>query len=292
MFKISSLAMTVNAIGLCSLLIVGTYAANSYLADEGTPPCSARYPAATELSLRNSENQPASPIELQARFGQDELGILTNVEIVKSNNAPAPELLQVKLFKPSSGSSASANGGLTNTAFQWLPSGMAEQESVCLSYHVLLPKTFQFAEGGVLPGLYGGERLDPVNGSPTKLGLASLISWSKEGNAGIKGHTAHDEPGRWFAENANFAVPRGRWTSLQQEIVLNAPGKADGILRLWIDGELRIERSNIAWRKEKHQFIEGVAADFAYFRTGEESLGNRTQAVRISPFSIRWRQAL
>ena len=288
MFKMNSLAMTVNAIGVGAILIVGTYAANSYFSDDGTPPCSTRYPAATELSLRNSENEPASPIELQARFGQGERGVLENVEIIKAEDAPSQDVIQVKLFKGASGSSSGSRGGLTGAAFEWLPSGMAQQESACLSYSVLLPKTFQFAEGGVLPGLYGGERLDPVDTSITKFGLASIIYWSKEGSAGIKGHMAQDKIGRWFSENANVAIPRGRWTAIQQEVTLNSPGKADGILRLWIDGELRIERLNLAWRKEKDQLIEGVAADFAYLAADETSLGNKTQAVRISPFSIRW----
>lgn len=289
MFEMTRLGMIVNAIGAGAVLIVGTYAANSFFSETKSPPCGGRYPAATELSLRNGENQSISPIELQARFGQSERGILQNVDVIPSAKAPSPEVLQVKLFN---GPQAASNpeAALAGAAFEWLPTEMKTQNAACLTYSVLLPKTFKYADGGVLPGLFGGDRFEPGEGATKKKGIVSLVRWTKEGSLGIMARVAQNNGGRWYTFDADYLIPRGRWTAVQMEVVLNAPGKTDGMLRLWVDGMLRFEKDNIAWRDSNEFSIQGVAADFTYLKASPESLEGKSQAVRLSPFSIRWEE--
>jgi hypothetical protein len=72
---------------------------------------------------------------------------------------------------------------------------------------------------------------------------------------------------RWtpLGMKAATAAPR-RWLRVQQEIVLNTPGAADGIVRLWTDGDLKAEDTGIELRKNKGDGIIGVPADIGYVR--------------------------
>ncbi len=53
--------------------------------------------------------------------------------------------------------------------------------AACLNYRVMLPEDFEFAEGGMLPGLYGGERVNPGSVDETKTGFATRIMWGPGG---------------------------------------------------------------------------------------------------------------
>ena len=39
--------------------------------------------------------------------------------------------------------------------------------------------------------------------------------------------------------------PANRWVDLEQEVVLNEPGKANGIVRLWVNDELRVDAKGL-----------------------------------------------
>ena len=80
------------------------------------------------------------------------------------------------------------------------------------------------------------------------------------------------------------AFTPGRWSAIEQEVVLNSPGKLNGTVRLWIDGELRVEETNIAMRANENSNISGVISDVGYRR------GSKTaSAIRLSPFKMSWR---
>ena len=48
-----------------------------------------------------------------------------------------------------------------------------------------------------------------------------------------------------------FTLPKGRWVRIEQELVLNTPGQADGIARLWLDGDLKAEGTGLKLREMK-----------------------------------------
>ena len=75
---------------------------------------------------------------------------------------------------------------------------------------------------------------------------------------------------------------------IDQEVVLNAAEQENGILRLWIDGALAIDKADIAYRVKPDIAVSGVAADLFY--NGEDHLGRAPADARVmlSPFEIRW----
>ena len=82
-----------------------------------------------------------------------------------------------------------------------------------------------------------------------------------------------------------FPLEPGRWMHVQQEVVLNTPGAADGIVRLWADGELMAEDTGVELRKNKGDGIIGVLADIGYVRQPPAAPGS----LQLSPFEISWR---
>ena len=82
----------------------------------------------------------------------------------------------------------------------------------------------------------------------------------------------------------NFA--KGRWVKVDQEIVLNTPKATDGVLRVWLDGELAIERKEMNYRAMGNITLSGVAA--AVHFTGPFAAADKAAKIWLSPFEVRW----
>ena len=115
--------------------------------------------------------------------------------------------------------------------FRWNVAGAKAAKAACLSYSVWLPDKFDFGTGGNLPGIAGGE-------PDTPSAFGTRLQWRVGGEAEL----AVAPSGASFQGiRPNFALLPGRWTQVEQEVVLNTPGAKDGLARLWIDGKLRAE---------------------------------------------------
>ncbi len=47
-------------------------------------------------------------------------------------------------------------------------------------------------------------------------------------------------------------LENGVWHAIEMQVSMNTPGKDDGVLRGWVDGELAFEKTNMVWRKIGH----------------------------------------
>ena len=56
----------------------------------------------------------------------------------------------------------------------------------------------------------------------------------------------------------NWRFPSGRWVTVEEEIVLNDPARANGIARIWIAGTLRFEATGLVLRRDPSVQIEGL----------------------------------
>ena len=73
----------------------------------------------------------------------------------------------------------------------------------------------------------------------------------------------------------------GRWTKIEQEVVLNDPGQKNGTLRLWLDGELIAENQRVELRKDDKVMLTGVLAAIGYERAPPQD-----SMLRLSPVEI------
>ncbi len=277
MTRQSILNLIFNGVGVLLGLGIAGYVVYSLVHTELEPACSTRYPAPTRFSLNTSGGALLSPIELQARVGINEWGMVDNAKVVPAAEAPGGAALEVRLANVpdvETGRERAANG----VSFRWHAPGMRSATAVCLSYALWLPNDFAFAAGGLLPGPFGGS----TQTAATEGQFAARLQWSRGGDSGLELATAGQ--GFRVANARAFPLPKGRWARVEQELVLNTPGAADGIARLWLDGELKVEDKEVALRKDKSAAIIGVLADIGYLRTPA-----KPGMLRLTPFELSWK---
>lgn len=257
-------------------------AMRSMLFSPAATPCSERYLNATHFALQRA-GVMLTAADLQAGFGGRDAGVIDNVTIAPVDNAPAPVAMAVRLPKGSTSPRAAltAKGGMS---FPWQPRSIQTKSSACLAYGLLVPADFDFHLGGVLPGLSGA---DPDN--PQRDNFLAQLAWRPRGQGGVTSRVTSEgntraEP----AEREGFALTPGRWVKLEQEVVLNAPKQADGILRVWIDGRLAVERTDMVYRLKPEVKISGVAAEVFYGRDDAVAAAPKDATIWVTPFELRW----
>lgn len=240
-------------------------AAHSMFTASATPPCGERYLKMTSFSLDRG-GVILTSADLQAMSGGRDAGVMQNVAIVRKDG-PAPLAVEVNLQKGSSG----REDGM---AFPWEPRALAGKTAACLSYHVFLPRDFDFRRSGKLPGLTGGSEQD---------GFAVPVTWDASGRTGAFVRAAS---GPGVMALAEVKLPKGRWAKVEQEVILNAPRAGNGVLRLWVDGALAIERKDVRYRAGDEAGLSAVAAEVHY--TGPAVAADKAAKLWLSPFEVRW----
>jgi hypothetical protein len=246
-------------------------------------PCHERYNAMTSFALERGGN-PLTPAELQASLGGRDVGVMDSVTIGRLENAPTQLAMAVSLHKASVSPLGVATAFAGGTSFPWHPRSLQGKAGACLSYSVLLPADFEFHRSGVLPGIAGAD------GNEQGDTFAVQLVWrASQGGVTVRvseNGTSRGQP----VERQAFELARGRWVKVEQEVVLNAPKKQDGILRVWVDGVLTVDRSDIAYRTKPDVTIAGVAVDV--FRgtgpTDAQAAAGKDAKVWLTPFEVRW----
>lgn len=135
-------------------------------------------------------------------------------------------------------------------------------EAAYVRYSVRFVDDFDFARGGKLPGLAGGEA-NTGGRMPTGTdGWSARMMWREEGCAVF--YLYHpDQPGE-FGEDIDWGVPfePDRWHAVEHLIAMNEPGQNDGVMLGWFDGQLVSDRRDIRFRD-----VDALAIDVLYFST-------------------------
>jgi len=209
--------------------------------------------------------------------------VIDNITIGPVKDAPAPLAISVALVKAvGSAQGAADKGGAT---FPWEPRVLQGKTSACLSYQVLLPASFDFHRGGALPGIGGadaGEQGDK---------FLARLAWRPKATGGATVRvTENGTSSALPAEREGFEFPRGKWVKLEQEVVLNTPKKSDGVLRVWVDGTLAIDRADMIYRAKPDVTISGVSVDVFYGSSPDDvqAASPKDAKVWLTPFEVRW----
>ena len=256
--------------------------------EEVTAPCSERY--ATYMRFPES-------VGLGPKIGDDNIELHLDEEIqglsnftrviYPNGNAPAVAL-QVTLPKGSL-DPRKPGGRMGGMAFAWRPEIPGRVQSACLTYKLWLPKDFNFAKGGTLPGLFGGSSPGLDGYDQSESGFSTNVLWRENGLTSLRSYrsTLQSREGRKTPLGYG-TLPKGRWVEISQEVVLNSAGQNDGTLRVWIDGELRHEAEDVVFRKaEKLQFT-GVLGDVFYGVNRRDPAAPKDTFLRITPFVLNW----
>jgi hypothetical protein len=161
----------------------------------------------------------------------------------------------------------------------------AALSSGCLAYDVAFEPGFEFAKGGKLPGLYGGDA--PSGGADTSRGFSTRYMWRTGGAGEVYAYVPEKagEYGESISPGAWTFKP-GRWQRLEQEVIVNHLGAFDGVLRVWVDGELVVNRSDMLYRVTDNVLVAGLM--FSTFFGGHDPswASPRTQSAFFRNFEF------
>jgi hypothetical protein len=274
--KFNSILFNLSGVGV--LLTVAGYAIYSYVTTPEVVRCTARYPSGQQLALNGLHGIPLSPGELQGRSGSREWGLLKNAKITNNHGGHAGSVMEVTLASTDNEEKIHQNG----VGYVWPLSEITKVQSACLSYSVLVPASFAFKEYGWLPGLFGAADANQID-EPLhpEDAFAARMGWASQGEVGVDLRSPAGN--YWNGGDRVHKWPTGKWVGIEQEVQLNAPGQENGELRVWIDGKLTLNKSNLVFRKTAGQGLTGVIADVAYATTPSD-----VATVLLSPFMVQW----
>lgn len=180
------------------------------------------------------------------------------------------------------GSSSPGEDPRGGAGFYSDPPSLRDAEQACLSYMVRFPSDFDFVLGGKLPGLYGGEAPSGGEEVDGKSGFSMRLMWREEGEGELYPYVVGFEGtsiGRGF-----WRFPRGRWMTIEQEVVLNDPGQENGIVRLWVDSRPVLEHQDVVFRTTPAVTIDGLMFSTFFGGSGGEWRTPRDQYVDFAAF--------
>lgn len=176
--------------------------------------------------------------------------------------------------------------------WRFRPRGPEPDEAYFRYYLLLAPSWLQAADSGKLPGFAGTYGLAGWGGRSWD----GFKGWSMRGaytTTPRPGHPAHgripvgsyayhsrsNRFGEWLgwplAGTASLIEP-GRWVSIEQHLKLNAPGREDGRLRVWIDGRLVQDLDGLRLRDAPDIHIQEVWMDI--YHGGTTAASSELQA--------------
>lgn len=274
--------------GAVAMLLVAIVYLKSLLVPVVTASCSERYTQGVRFGYVRQNGEALSPADLQGRLAGLDWGIVENVKMVRLKEEGRPVVLEIDLKQ--TGKAADAEGARSGMGFTWKPKALRNAGSACLGYSVWLPQGFDYGTGGVLPGLIGDLATEEKTPEQEQLAPFSLrLRWRDDGALESVAYTQAERRGEHHVlDNGRGKLEQGSWTRIEQEVILNEPGQADGVLRVWVDGVLKLERSDVNFRGDDFQRIISVNADVHYTRRDFEWAPALTDnKIRLSGFELR-----
>ncbi len=91
--------------------------------------------------------------------------------------------------------------------------------------------------------------------------------------------------GTWSPAKSHPGFQQGRWVKYEFYTKYNTPGKSNGILRIWVNGALSWERTNLIFRNSTDFVVDQVGMIF-HFKTFGSSKGQIDGHVRFDDIEI------
>jgi hypothetical protein len=177
-----------------------------------------------------------------------------------------------------------------NNAIQFRVKLPQSYDELFLSYRLRFEAGFDFVKGGKIPGLTGGKGNTGGDVPDGRDGWSARMMW-RSGGAAVQYVYYPDQPGGYgedfeWSENGNKRFPPGTWVQVEHRIVINTPGKRDGLIQAWWNGELALDIHELRFRD-----VDTFSIDSFYFSTffggsGSEWNAHKDEYVTFDDFII------
>jgi hypothetical protein len=158
------------------------------------------------------------------------------------------------------------------------------------AYRVRFGEGFGFVRGGKLPGLAGGEANTGGRKPDGSDGWSSRMMWRREGRA-VQYVYHPDQPGIYGQDfpydlGGSRAFEPGRWHQVEHRVVVNTPGRTDGIIQAWFDGELALSVNGLRFRDTSDFAIDSFLFSTFFGGSGPEWAPARDETITFDEFVI------
>ena len=165
----------------------------------------------------------------------------------------------------------------TSMSYRFADAGMPEPTELYSRYYLRFDKSWDASRAnGKIPGPagrygrggWGGRTSNGKNGWSAR--MLSSKSFFGPDYIDIGYYTYHANMPKKYGEKMYWnidnrgSLKKDQWYCIETYVKLNTPGKSDGILRGWVDGELAMENKDIMFRTTADLKIEEFWVDIYY----------------------------
>ena len=213
---------------------------------------------------------------------------LANMEIIKDSSGRFERVLRINYPQGSASPTVSRkdNAALGGSQF-YAELGISPHDSLRLSYYLRFADDFDFVKGGKLPGLFGGNGASGGNIPDGTDGFSTRFMWRRNGDGEVYAYLPTSKNYGTSIGRGNWRFQPGIWHHLEQEIKLNSPGKANGRIKVWLDGVQVLDTEGITFRYVDSLKIDGIFFS-TFFGGGDSSWATpKDTHIDFAEFSIR-----
>lgn len=146
--------------------------------------------------------------------------------------------------------------------------GITPQTGVRLRYSLRFSENFNFVRGGKLPGLFGGRGNSGGNRPNGTDGFSTRFMWRQNGEGEVYAYLPTSDRFGTSIGRSGWRFRPGVWHQLEQEVILNRPGQANGRIRVWLDGREVVNQGGLTFRSVDQLQIDGLF--FSTFFGGDD----------------------
>ncbi|MFB2938924.1 polysaccharide lyase [Aerosakkonemataceae cyanobacterium BLCC-F154] len=195
---------------------------------------------------------------------------LKNIEVMENPRSKFTKYLRVRYPEKSASPTVNRKEEAPLGGAQFFANlNMQPRDALRLSYYVRFSDNFDFVKGGKLPGLFGGNNNTGGKIPDGTDGFSTRYMWRRNGDGEVYAYLPTSKKHGTSLGRGNWQFQPGKWHFIEQELTLNQPGKNDGRIRVWFDGEQVLDEKELAFRTTKDLKIEGIL--FSTFFGGGDS---------------------
>lgn len=161
--------------------------------------------------------------------------------------------------------------------YNFADEGRREPDEIFFRYYLRFGDSWApTADGGKLPGIagtygkagWGMRKSDGLNGWSARGGFERrpadklFTGLTAINNYGYHAQMTAPSGDRWsWQDDPRSLLKNNQWYSVEQYVKLNTPGKADGVLKAWVNGYQVLEKTDILYRHSNALKIETIWLD-------------------------------